>query len=379
MRSLPEGEPRVLVEDARRARYLPTGHLVYLRGETLFADSFDPAELALRGSPVPLVDGVRPSRHSAHFDVSDTGTLVYLRGTVRQRGRLVWVDREGRTEPLPLEPAEIHVVNLSPDGTKLAFDMGAVDSSEVWLYDLSIGTLSRFTFHPGPDSDPVWSPDGKRIYFSSARDGARNVYWKSSDGSGEVIRVTETEAVQWPQGLSPDGGVLLIDEIGESSMDILRLDLEASSNALPFLRTEAVERLPAIAPNGRFVAYESFIPGARQIYVRTFPEGEGPWQVSHGGGLSPRWSPDGRELFYLQDGALMAVSVETEASFRVLGTRKLFEGSYLDSSHSYDVSPDGERFLMIEASESSATRGGSDLVVVLDWFEEMKRLAPREE
>ena len=369
-RNLAGGEPRVLVDGARAPRYLPTGHLVYFQSGTLFAAPFDPRSLTLKGSSVPLVNEVRPTLFSAHFDVSELGTLVYLRGADHRR--LVWVDRDGREEPLPLEPAANHLLDLSPDGSKLAFHA----HDDIWLYEFSTGTLSRFTFDPASDSHGLWSADGERIFFSSDRDGPRNVYWKPSDGSGEVERLTEGGSAQWPKAVTPDGGVLFIEMLAESTLDILRLDLSASSEPEPFVRTDADERLPSVSPDGRFVAYESSRSGATEIYVRTFPEGDGPWQISNEGGRAPRWSPDGRELFYLDEGAMIGVSIETEPAVRTVGTRKLFEGNYYDLSHSYDVSRDGTRFIMIQQDAGYYSDVGSDLVVVLDWFEELKRLVP---
>ena len=302
--------------------------------------------------------------------MSESGTLVYLRGADHRR--LVWVDREGREEPLPLEPSAYSVLHLSPDGSKLAFDQAGED---LWLYEFSTGTRSRFTFDPARDINGVWSADGERIFFSSNRDGPLNVYWKPSDGSGKVERLTETAAAQWAEAVTPDGGVLFINELADS-IDILALDLNASSGPEPFVSTDAVERLPSVSPDGRFVAYESSPSGASEIYVRTFPAGEGPWQISNEGGRAPRWSPDGRELFYLDDGAMIVVTIETEPTFRTVGTRKLFEGNYYDRAHSYDVSRDGTRFIMIQQDAGYSSDVGSDLVVVLDWFEELKRLVP---
>ena len=202
------------------------------------------------------------------------------------------------------------------------------------------------------------------------------MYWKPSDGSGKVERLTESAAAEWPEAVTPDGGVLFITALAEGSMDILQLDLKASSGPEPFVRADAVEHFPSVSPDGRFLAYESFRSGVPEIYVRTFPEGDGPWQISNEGGKVPRWSPDGRELFYLDDGAMIGVAIETEPAFRTVGTRKLFEGNYYDRAHSYDVSRDGTRFIMIQQDAGYYSDVGSDLVVVLDWFEELKRLVP---
>jgi serine/threonine-protein kinase len=368
VRSLPAGDPHVLMEGAKGGRVLPTGHLVYFQSGTLYAARFDTRKLTLEGSSIPVVNDVRASRFSAHYDVSDNGTLLYWRGAAGAR-RFVWVDREGREEPLDLPPGDYNVVNLSPDGARFAFD----DDSDVWVYDLSTATVGRFTFENSLDTDPVWSHDGARIFFSSERDGTRNVYWRPSDGSGEVTRLTKSASMQWPESVTPDGEVLFIDELGEETMNILQMNWRTESEPRPFLRTAGYERLPEASPDGRFVVYETLDASEREIYARTYPDGEGPWQVSNAGGRSPRWSPDGREIFYLEDGALIAVAVEREPSFRILGRRTLFEGLYADHTHSYDVSPDGKRFLMVKEEEAST---GSGLVVVQDWFEELKRLVP---
>jgi Tol biopolymer transport system component len=371
VRALPGGEPRVLVEGANGGRVLPTGHLAYFQSGTLFAVRFDPGKLALAGNPVPVVNDVRASRYAAHFDVSDDGTLLYWRGSTA-KWRFVWVDREGREELLDLRAGDYSAVNLSPDGTKAAFD----DDADVWVYDLTTDTLARFTFEDSIDTDPVWSHDGARIFFSSDRDGSRNVYVRPSDGSGEATRLTESAALQWPQSVTPDGEVLFIDVLEEETIDILQLSWKTETEPRPFLRTTAYERLPGVSPDGRFVVYETIGASKREIYARTYVEGGGPWQVSSEGGRSPRWSSDGREIFYLEDGALFAVEVETDPSFRVVGRRRLFEGFYADNSHSYDVSRDGKRFLMLKEGGEAGNEEGSGLVVVLDWFEELKRLVP---
>ena len=209
VRTLPDGDPHVLIDDGRAGQYLPTGHLVYFRSGTLFAVRFDPESLTLEGDSVPVVQGVRAAFFGAQFDVSGSGTLVYLPGDAKAVRKVVWVDRAGLEEPLSLEAGNYYGAQLSPDGTKLVFD----DRSDIWLYEFSTGTLSRFTFDPAADLEPVWSPDGERIFFSSARDGPNNVYSKPSDGSGGVVRLTESDRVQWPLAITPDGTMLIIDDL----------------------------------------------------------------------------------------------------------------------------------------------------------------------
>lgn len=312
VQSLSTGERTVLVEGGNDARYLPTGHLVYALGEELLAVAFDPNSLTVSGGAVPLVQGVMrgagSSTGAANYSVSEDGTLVYVRGGVVADARtLVWVDREGREEPIDAPPRSYTSPRISPDGTRVA--LNARDQElDIWTWDLARETLTRLTFDPGDDTFPVWSPDGLRIAYSSWRDRA--------------------------------------------------------------------------GPDGHWLAYTSDESGSAEVYVRPFPDVDagGRWQVSAGGGTQPLWSRNGSELFYRNGEALMAVSVQTDPSFTIGNPQALFEGrQYLgegQGGRSYDVSPSDGRFLMIKEIED--TSAVSRIIVVQNWFEELKRLAPIE-
>ena len=378
--SLQTGERKVLIEAGKHARYVATGHLVYVSSETLFAVPFDVDTLEVTTGPITMVEGVRTAdwnrRAAAHFSISDAGSLVYLptSADVQQYRTLVWVDRDGREEALSAVPRAYIYPSISPDGERLAV-MAASETNDIWLWDFARETLSRFTFAPGVEVSPVWTPDGKRMVFASDRDGGYDLYWKAADGRGAVERLLELEHDQYPDSFTPDGRQLVF-ESGPGADDLAVLSLDGSSE--PLLATAAVEANGQVSPDGRWLVYQSDVSGQDEIYLRPFPNVEdGQWQISSGGGTRPHWSPDGRELFYIvpPDARFMAIPVQTEPSFAAGNAEELFSGYFAPSGglsgHTYDVSPDGERFLMIKESEISA-----EFVLVQNWFEELKRLVP---
>ena len=382
VQSLETGTRKVLVARGRDARYVPSGHLVYVQDTTLLAVPFDVDRLEVTGGPVPMSEGVVTGIFSgaAHFSVSDSGALVYVSGSYQEDRTLVWVDREGREEALAAEPRAYTYPRISPDGGRLALDVRDQEH-DIWIWDFARETLARLTFAPGRDVYPVWTPDGRQMAFGSNRGGQFKLYWKAVDGTGAVERLTESENPQSPTAFTPDGKQLVFNEINGQNQDLGVLFLEGSSE--PLLATEFAERHGDISPGGRWLAYQSNASGQDEIYVRPFPNVEdGQWLISHGGGTRPLWSPDGRELFYVAPGArLMAVPVhvQTESSFAAGNAKELFGGYYAPREgapgRTYDISPDGERFLMIKESGSGET-SSIEFILVLNWFEELKRLVP---
>ena len=387
--SLATGERKVVIERGRDARYAPTGHLVYVLDGTLMAVAFDPDRLEVTGGPVPLVASVRTAEilsGTAHFDFSDTGTLIYARDSGRQAERtLVWVDRQGTEEELRA-PARAYVYpRVSPDGSRVAVDVFDQDN-DIWLWDFARESLTRFTFDTGQDRYPTWTPDGKRLAFASNRNGRANLYWKSADGTGQSERLTESDQLQFPFAFTPDGTRLLFRErdpgVAGVNMDVFMLTLEGTKGeGKPLLASDFSEENAAISPDGRWVAYQSEESGRPEVYVRPFPDvDEGRWQISNGG-VTPVWAPDGRKLYYVRlddpdqedwRGALMSVRVTTEAGFSPASPEVMFEGSYFTlRGRSYDISPDGQRFLMIKEDPAPL-----ELILVQNWFEELKRLVP---
>ena len=397
--SLSTGARTEVWQGGSDARYVPTGHLVYAVGNDLLAVAFDVDQLTVSGGPVPVVQGVQRSAglatfaDTANYGVSDSGTLVYLpSGTLGVGGgiittlrTLVWVDRDGREEPLAAPPRPYSYPRVSPDETQVAVDVRDAES-DIWVWSLERATLTRLTFDPLFDRFPVWSPDSRRILFSSQRDGSRgNLFWQMADGTGQADRVAEgTDNSQvFPTSFSSDGTRLVVygDPDGSQVDDIGIVSLEggADSAVAPLLDTTFNERNAQVSPDGRWLAYESDESGQLEVYVRPFPDiDSGRWQVSTDGGTQPVWARSGGELFYRSGDAVMSVPVEASASFVSRNPEVLFEGPSL-GGRNYDVSPDGQRFLMLKLGTSGTDAQDTPparFTVVENWFEELRRLVP---
>ena len=245
------------------------------------------------------------------------GTLVYVSGGAAGARTLVWVDRLGHETAIPA-PSRVYVYpRLSPDGTGVAIYVGDYEQ-DIWLWDLARTTLTRVTFDPGIDAYPVWTPDGRRLIFSSERAGARNLFWQAADGTGAVERLTDSPNLQNATAVSPDGRRLLFSETGtKTGEDVMQVELDGTHHVTPLVQSSFTERNGIISPDGRWLAYEANDSGQFEIYVRPFPEvNSGHWQVSTGGGTRPLWARNGQELFYLSPtGALMRVGVERSQSW----------------------------------------------------------------
>jgi serine/threonine-protein kinase len=377
---LSSGEQKTLVPGSH-ARYVPTGHLVYGISGTLRAVAFDLGRLEVIGASVPVLDGVATTRiGEVAFDVSTDGTLVFVPGGLHgETRRLVWVDRQGNEEPISAPPSAYYIPRLSPDGTRAALD-NRETTADIWIWDFDRRTMTRFTF--GTAAYPLWTPDGKRLIFTSFEDGVGNLSWRASDGTTPLERLTEGKNSRYPSTISPDGNRLVLrEEAGATGLDIAMLSLDGDRRPEPLLGTRHNELNAEISPDGRWLAYKSNRSGQDEIYVRPFPNvGGGQWQISTDGGEQPAWAQSGRSLFYRAfDGTLMEVPVELQPRFAAGTPTRLVEGRHLlgGPGRAYDVSPDGERFLMITKGDGSGD-GVSDPIisVVLNWFAELERLAP---
>jgi eukaryotic-like serine/threonine-protein kinase len=374
------GERRNLIQRGTNPRYAPSGHLVYAQGGNLMAVPFDPQRLTATGAAVPVVEGVLQSPFSgvAQYCFSATGSLAYVSGGVQSgQSRLVWVSRNGAEQPLAA-PAHAYLFpRLSPDGRGVAVGIGEQET-QTWLYDLSRETLTRFTFVGSANQNANWTPDGKRIAFNSNKEGPQNPFWQLADGSGGLERLTTSEYANVPMSWSPDGQLLAFIEVNPNTgVDIWVLRM-SDRKAQPFLRTPYNESAPRFSPDGRWLAYVSDESGRWEIYVQPYPGPGGKWQISTEGGAEPMWNPSGRELFYRSGDKMMAVDIATQPGFAAGKPRMLFQGPYSPTpltSPNYDVSHDGQRFLMLKPSEQ-AQLAPAQINVVLNWFEELKQKVP---
>ena len=374
---------KVLIERASQAVYVPTGHIVFAAEGGLRAVRFDLERLATVGTPVPIVDQVATKESgAADFSVASNGTLVYVPTRASAGGgqrTMVWVNRQGVESPLDGLPARAYMVaRISPDGGRLALDIRD-QQNDIWTWDLRFRTLTRATLNPGQDMFPVWSPDGQRIFFSSSRDGGSpNLFVQAADGTGDADRLTTSTTNQLTMAIDPTGTRLLFRETGVNPIDVNMLTLDATPVRTALLEGEYVEDNATVSPDGRWVAYESTESGRLEVYVRSFPDvSRFRIQISPNGGTKPVWSPNGRELFYL-DGQqnMMLVPVRSGNVFERDAPQQLFSaGVYFATQvRNFDIARDGQRFLMIkELREAAEAQAEVTINVVLNWFEELKQ------
>jgi serine/threonine-protein kinase len=400
---LETGARRVLVRGGSHAHFVSSGHLIYATPGTLWAVPFDLSRLETRGIAVPVVAGVATTTGGgADAVVASDGTLAYVSGGASGAGAartLVWVDRHGGETQIPAPPRPYLYPRLSPDGTRVV--VSSVDQElDLWLWDLARATLTRLTFERGGDQNPVWTPDGKQVIYTSARTGAQNIYLQAADGTGSAGRLTDSRNQQFPTAITADGTRVVFYEQSQPGKRDLRLltltpmRATASQGDGERLQPPRVETLldtpfdsrgGVLSPDGRWLAYESNSTGRYENYVRPFPNvTAGQWQVSNSGGVQPLWAHSGRELFFVApDGALMTVPADPRGTAWSAGIPKqLIEGRYYNGAgltvgREYDVSPDDQRFLMIkDGGASDQTAAPGSLIVVLSWIQELKRLVP---
>ena len=293
----------------------------------------------------------------------------------------MWVDRQGVEQPAAGTLRAYLDPRLSPDGQRLAVAISDAGGYDTWLLELGRGTLTRLTFGEGINTRPLWSPDGERIIFASNREGNFDIFSKPADGSGTAEQLT-TGAYRAPTSISSDGKTIVFRQHSDTTgRDIGMVRLEGESEPEMLLQTPFEEHTGTLSPDDRWLAYVSNESGRQEVYVTAFPEPGGKLQISTEGGTEPLWSRDGRELFYRIGDKMMAVAMAAEPQLAPGSPTLLFKGPYLSGTGTtganpatgYDVAPDG-RFVMARAEESAG--GTQQINVILNWFEELKRLVP---
>jgi serine/threonine-protein kinase len=367
-----------VIAEGTHARYLATGHLIFWREGSMWAAPFDLDRLTLSAPPIPLLDGVENTDGTVfHFAVAEDGSLVYLPTAAADPVQLVWIDRTGKETPAGLEPRQYTRFSLSPDGSRVAAAIEERGNTDIWIGHLARGTLSRLTFDATIETAPRWTPDGRSVVFRSERQGP-GIFIRDAQAAGGIERLTETQGpIHSPAGWTPDGRTLLFALFRSFGNQAIAAVTPPDRTVRVLLDGDFAQVDAQVSQDGRWLVYQSNESGRPEIYVRPYPDiAETRWQVSLGGGTSPRWSRDGRRLFFLGASGVMSVTISptsrafTHDSPRLLVQRQTSARVGLD----FDVSSDGQRFLFV--TESSADRKPAHFVLIQQWAAELReRLA----
>jgi dipeptidyl aminopeptidase/acylaminoacyl peptidase len=390
--SLAGGAPKVILRGGYAARYVASGHLLYVHKGALFAVTFDPDRLEVTGTPVVVVDRIAGAvgGAGAQFSVSRNGTLVYLPGAGPDiMASLVLIDATGRREQLRAAAPYI-APRFSPDGRQLALQISEGGRSSIWVYDLARGVISRLTGDSGADEvEPIWTRDGDRIVFSSDRvtRGRPHLFSKRVDSSDAPVRLTDMPRTEHedPGTVLADGRTIVFSALTNPSagFEIVKASLAVPGNSRESSAAETLvndrfeQYVPTVSRDGRWLAYVSDETGRPEVFMRRFPELDGKEQISPDGGGSPTWSPTTNELFYRSrdNQQIMVVSYGssgTTGKSRVWAEVRLADFGKL---RNFDVHPDGKRIVVVEAADRQTGLGGSRAIIYFDFFDELRRVA----
>ena len=354
---------------ATSAVFAPPGLLLYYRDSTIVAQAFNPGTLQMSGDPMPVAQGVAAmGAAGTSFSISQTGVLAYRTAVDTPPSELTWFDRDGKRLGTLGEPAIYTNPALSPDGRRLA--VGRLDTAtntrDIWIIDVARGTSSRFTFDKADDLNPVWSPDGGRIAFSSNRkSGRRDLYWRAAGGLGGDEALLETEGQKSLEDWSSDGKTLLFNV---NTTELLAMPLAGERKPVPVLQGQYAQVQGRLSPDGRWIAYTSVESGRQEIFVQNFPPTGGKFQISTTGGAEPFWRRDGRELFFMSATKLCAAPViATGSSFEAGGAKELFDVPTVvggQRRNRFVATGDGQRFLFVTTPQGIDR---TPFTVVLNW------------
>jgi serine/threonine-protein kinase len=390
---LTDGNRKTVQRGGYFGRYA-SGHLLYIHDGTLFAVPFDIKRLEVNGAPAPVFEHVAGGvgTGAAQFAVAEDGTAVYLPGEGVQNGQpIVWLSRNGEVRALRATPSNWSNPRFSPDGQRLAVDIAEGSKPHIWVYDWSRDTPSKLTFSNGGDVSPVWTPDGRRIAFTSASASGYTLSWQRADGSGEPQRLAASKNQLRPTSWHPSGKWLAFqDGNPQTGMDLMLLPMEGNEESgwkpgqpIAFLRTPSDEIDAMFSPDGRWIAYASNESGRNEVWVRPFPGPGGRWQVSNGGGFQPMWSRKRDELLYVAVTAtgakVMAVTYTVEGNSFSRGAPHEWSPVGIQSRPRLgwlDLHPDGER-VAANVPQGGLPIGKQDRVVfIFNFFDELRRVVP---
>jgi len=380
---------KVLAQTGFHARFVPSGHLVYMHDDTLFAAPFDLKRLEVTGQSMPVLEAVVNNNGvaGAQFSFSQTGSFVYVPGKgLANQNSIYWLESDGKTQLLREASAIYFAPAFSPDGRSLALNIVSSRKGDVWVYSWERDTLTRLTFADQGNGDPAWTPDGKRIaYTVSEENGLYNISWKRADGAGDAQRLFETKYSLTTPAWSPDGKTLVfVQNNPETSGDIMTLSVEGDEKAgwkpgppKPFLNTPFGEFFPAFSPDGRWLAYMSNESGGYEVYVRPFPGPGGKWQVSSGGGIMPQWSRNGRELFYrTTDQKIMVATYSAARDSFHADKPRLWSDVQIEGRgtiRNFALHPDGRRIAFFKVAGSGNAARVTKLTFIFNFSDEVRR------
>jgi Tol biopolymer transport system component len=372
-------QAKPLMKSELMAVYVPD-YLLFLRDQTLMAQPFNTRSLETDGVAKPIAEhvAINPTTNRPVFSASDNGTLVYQAGNAQGGWRLFWFTRDGKQTGSVADLSPYFDPSISPDGTRLATALvSGQGTGDIWIFDLLRGTKTRLTFGPSIQRYPVWSPDGKTIFFGSNRKGGIQIYMRASDGTGPERALLEgDDAFEYPESVSPDQRFLVYMRVAtdkRTATDIYALPLSGEPKPFPIVQNASNNLQPRISPDGKWIAYSSNESGRFEVYVTGFPGGGAKWQVSTSGGSFPKWRRDSKELFWL-DAAdnMMAVDVNTTANRLLMGTpQALFHAAGVQTQQGpYTVTADGQKFLI---NTGDVKEENQPFTLVQNWPAEIKK------